>query len=317
MSRIKSFIYGIYPRSNTLAQLTRDVGRKRATREQLEKQQEADFNGLLALQNEQGFTYIEDGKLPWQDIFRPLVEATNGLTVGPLTRWFDNNSFFRQPIINGKLTLDAKKLDSYFPTITPTSAWKVMLPSPFLFAKLSHGNGFSFEEKLNQTTKIINILIDSLEKKGVTFVQLNEPAIPYYGVAKKEISLFLKSLETIKQSNKKIKIAVHFYFGDCAPIVSAINNTAVVDVVGIDFYKTSLSSLPKNISFNLIIGIIETRNSLIEKESTLKTFVNKLRKTYTSQAIYLTHNSELELLPQAVAKEKVRLLGRIQKYFQT
>ncbi len=91
MTKVISFIHGIYPRSESLAQMTRDVGRKRKTEEELLAAQKKDTNHLLALQKKHGFLYGEDGMLLWQDIFRPIVEATDGMIVGPLTRWFDNN----------------------------------------------------------------------------------------------------------------------------------------------------------------------------------------------------------------------------------
>lgn len=314
MSKTKVFalLHGLYPRSESLAQTTRDVGRKRKTEEDLLLAQKKDTAHLLALQKKHGFAFLEDGMLSWQDIFRPIIEATDGIAVGPLTRWFDNNCFFRQPIIIKQVRLNEEKLAQVFTPLEKN--WKVTIPSPFLFAKLSASDRFSFEERLTQTTMLVKQLILYLEKQGASFILLAEPAIPYYGFSKKEETLFVKALSCVLPKEKKATIALHLYFGDATPIVKALSKVKVgIDAVGIDFAKTNLSSLPKRLPFGIIAGIIEGRNSLIEKDKDIIAFVKKIIKTYKPEVLYITHNAPLELLPETVAVKKVALLGSIQK----
>lgn len=312
MNKIGCFINGIYPRSGQLAQASRDVDRKRLKIKDLKVRRQADLSDLIALQKSYSFDYLEDGKLSWQDIFRPIVEVTDGMEVGALTRWFDNNSFFRQPIIGNKIHLDTKKLDSYFPFIAPGKKWKVTLPSPFTFARLASSTfNDSFEKRLGQTTDIIASIIKYLEKKGVSCIQLNEPCMPYLGTTKKEIVELLKSLSIIKKVRKNLKLAVHFYFGDAGPIISALNRTNLVDIVGIDFYKTDLTQLPKNINLEVIAGIIDGRNSLMESKSSSKQLVSQIIKRLNPPVLYLSNNSDLEFLPEPVAKEKLKLLAEL------
>src|SRR5438874_4873943 len=97
MSNIQSFIHGMYPRSQDLVTISRDFERKRKTLADLQAQQEKDTKAYLRLQKSLPFSSYEDGKCIWHDIFRPIAQATDGLSIGTLTRWFDNNTFFRQP----------------------------------------------------------------------------------------------------------------------------------------------------------------------------------------------------------------------------
>lgn len=313
---IFSFLHGIYPRSETLARVSRDFDRNRKSESDLKISQKKDLSVLFSQQKKLGFTYIEDGKLSWQDIFRPIIEATDGMSVGSLTRWFDNNCFFRQPVITKPLHLNKEKMTSFFNPVTPTQKWKVTLPSPFLFAKLAQSPNFSFEQILEQTTAIIKQLIEYLQEQGVLFIQLNEPAIPYYSVSKKEQLLFAKALTNLLPGDKKIKIAVNFYFGDAQAIVKTLIEKEVpIDAVGIDFTRTNLSSLPASMPFDTIAGVLEGRNSLIEKEQNIIAFIKKIIKTYNRDILYITHNSDLDLLPQNVAAKKIELLGKIQERF--
>lgn len=310
MTTVTSMIHGLYPRSNELAQLTRDVGRKREKVSTLKKKQKSEREALVKKQKELDFGLIEDGKLTWQDIFRPIVESTQGLTVGALTRWFDNNTFFRQPVLSGKLQLNEKKLLAYFPPPPLKSAWKVTLPSPYAFAKLTKSDE-SFEETLGRITNLMGFIVKTLEKKGVVFFQFNEPYLPYHGGSKKDTLKLLSSLQKIAKARKKATIALHLYFGDASEIIKAFPQTPVVDVVGVDFFKTDLESLPKGFAKGIIAGVVDGRNSLLENEPALRRFIDKLIKAQRPEQLFLANNSDLELLPEETATKKLKILSRI------
>lgn len=318
MTKVISFIHGIYPRSETLVKVSRDVDRKRKSAQDLEKAIKKDLHTLVLQQEKLGFSYIEDGKLSWQDIFRPIVEASENILEGTLTRWFDNNAFFRQPIITGRLQLNEEKIADFFPKITEKEKWKVTLPSPYLFAKLATSpKNQGFDKIFEQTTDIISDIVRFLDKKGVSFIQLNEPSLPYYTASKKELIAFIKAISKIAAKKGLAKLSVHFYFGDSALIIKELVKAKVaVDAIGIDFIKTNLSALPKRIPYDIIAGIVEGRNSLLEKEKTLKAFVKKIIKTQKPNVLYLTNNSDLQFLPETAAVKKVELLGKLQKSFK-
>lgn len=310
MTKIGAFINGVYPRSDTLAQLTRDFDRNRVSKSDVKKQQVKDFDKLLYEQKDAGLDYFEDGKLSWQDIFRPIVEATEGIEAGALTRWFDNNTFYRQPVIKGKVKLHTKKLDGYFQNVG-----KVTLVSPFTFAKLTENNlSDSFEKTFDIIVELYRELVSYLAARQVVFVQFNEPYIPYYLVKKSEIVLMGAAIESIV-SGLDIKIAVHGYFGDGAELVKALAGNRAIGALGVDFTRTSLLSLPKGLKQDIIAGVLEGRNSLIEKKEMMTAFVEKLLRQVAGGTIYLSNNSDLDLLPESVAKKKIQLLGEIKKEF--
>jgi len=316
MSNIKAFIHGVYPRSTAFVQTSRDVDRKRKEFSELKEQHKKDFNVLFAEQKSAKFDYVEDGKLNWQDVFRPIVDAASGMEVGPLTRWFDNNSFYRQPIITGKVKLDTKILDRFFYEL-PVDLWKVTLPSPFHFARVTDDTASkSFEKTLATITELYSDLLTYLAKKEVAFVQFNEPYIPYHKVKKTEIALLGKSLSQLKKVKGTMIFAVNGYFGDTTNLVAALSGNTAIDVLGIDFVHTSLTSLPKKLPHDIIAGVIEGRNSLLEDKKTLTNFIEKAVKYFQPKTLYISNNSDLDLLPESVAKEKIALLGVIRKEFQ-
>src|SRR5881398_1488620 len=105
---MQAFAPGIYPRSEPLVQATRDLDRGRTTPEAVDEQVERDLAELVAAQQAAGLDLLADGMLRWQDHFRPLLEAADGLETGALTRFLDTNSFYRAP----KATAATPKLDA-------------------------------------------------------------------------------------------------------------------------------------------------------------------------------------------------------------
>ena len=94
---MKAFVPGIYPRSEQLVQATRDLDRGRTSQEAVDEQVVRDLAELVSVQQQAGLDLLTDGMLRWQDPFRPLLEASEGLETGALTRFLDTNTFYRAP----------------------------------------------------------------------------------------------------------------------------------------------------------------------------------------------------------------------------
>ena len=116
---MKAYAPGIYPRSDALVQATRDFDRGRVSAADVERQCAADLQTLIAVESEAGFDLLADGMLAWQDLFRPLVDASEGLR--PAASRADTNTFFRAPHAAGRRGC----LSRSAPTRSPTSTGRV------------------------------------------------------------------------------------------------------------------------------------------------------------------------------------------------
>src|SRR4249919_297259 len=99
--KLEAFAPGMYPRSEALVQATRDLDRGRTTQADVDGQVESDLEELIGVQQAAGLDLLSDGMLRWQDHFRPLLEAAEGLETGALTRFLDTNTFYRAPKATG------------------------------------------------------------------------------------------------------------------------------------------------------------------------------------------------------------------------
>src|SRR5215218_8354295 len=132
--QLEAFVPGMYARSEALVQATRDLDRGRTSAEAVDRQVEDDQAAFVAAQQEAGLDPVADGMLRWQDHFRPLLEAADGLETGALTRFLDTNTFYRAPrSTTATPSLDAPLGDRYVPPLGVPRL--VTLPSPFALAK--------------------------------------------------------------------------------------------------------------------------------------------------------------------------------------
>ncbi len=57
-----------------------------------------------------GIDVINDGQIRWDDLCAPFARAWGGVSRGPLERFYDNNTYFRQPVIRGPIETDGQTL---------------------------------------------------------------------------------------------------------------------------------------------------------------------------------------------------------------
>jgi 5-methyltetrahydropteroyltriglutamate--homocysteine methyltransferase len=309
---VEAQLTGIFPRSDKLIKTTWDYEKGKIDKKILTQEIAQDAQAIIEMQTKAGIKYITDGMLLWQDLFRPFIENINGIKSGALTRWFNNNTFFRQPIIEGKIESEKNFLYKYIQTnLSPEKNWKAILPGPFTFAKLSVDKFYGDTEKLiSQISKMIAKEVKMLSDAGISFIQFNEPAIVWFKPNREEFNLIKKAYEAVTE-NLKVKTCIHTYFGDATPALSFLSEYPV-DYIGIDFYSTSLDDIEDfTSSKGLLCGSLDARNSLIEKPSDIASFIRDVEKRLAPKDIIVSPNCDLEFLPRSIAEKKIEVLGKV------
>src|SRR5438034_10819477 len=57
-----------------------------------------------------GVDVVNDGQIRWDDLLAPFARTWSGVELGPLERFYDNNTYFRQPVIEGRIASDGLTL---------------------------------------------------------------------------------------------------------------------------------------------------------------------------------------------------------------
>ena len=309
MPDLRAYQHGICPRSETLVQATRDLERGRTTPEAVDEAFRADREALLAVQREAGLDHLSDGLLRWQDVFRPLVDAARGLEARTLVRWFDNNSFFRAPRLDG-----APALDGLPPELSPDggtpAAAVATLPSPYLFSRAAETSE-DRDRVLGELVRgVLTPAVTALAEAGFAVIHLQEPWLPFFGIDDASWGPLEAGLGELHQASGRATLVFHTYFGDVAPHADRLRRLPV-DAVGIDFVETDLDALPSPWGTGLLVGCLDGRRSLPESADGTAKFVAQAAEALQPTELLVSSNSDLELLPREVADRKIRLLGEV------
>jgi 5-methyltetrahydropteroyltriglutamate--homocysteine methyltransferase len=312
---IDAHLTGVFPRSEKLVDATRAAVRGNLSQTELDKVLHQDIISLVDLQEQSALTVCVDGQLNWQDLFRPFSELLTGIEPGGLTRWFDNNTFYRKPIIANKVEPRSTNLENYFRgNLLPRSSHrKAILPGPLTFALLSENRGYSsLPDLVEGLAHALKNVVNKLRNTGYEYFQFNEPVLCSSSVTERDFEVGKHAFETCARAIGG-KTILHTYFGDAGQSIEALLDFPV-DSIDIDFYATSIDSL-KDYDFDKVLGCgcIDGRNSLLESPSDLSNFVSKVREKLEPDDIYVAPNCDLEFLPQSVAEKKVRLLSETRK----
>lgn len=313
---IGCYITGILPRPKELVEVTRAYDRGRVGEEDLEKAFEEAASEVVKAQTSLGLTYICDGMLKWQDLLRPFTENLGGVAVGHLARWFNNNTFYRTPIVTDKIAWEKNVFDHliYIKHMPKQIPWKAIVPAPYTFAKLAENHFYKDEKELMfDYAKALRSEVENLAKKGFKYVQLSEPALVYSSTLPKaeELDAISEALK-IAVKGVSVKTCLQTFFGDLSHFLPEALDFPV-DHLGIDLYETNLDEI-RQYTFDkgVALGLVDSRNSLVEKPDELVTIAKALLKSiYHSDKceVFICPNCDLEFLPWERAKEKMKLIA--------
>ncbi|MBI2675387.1 MAG: hypothetical protein HYX24_02940 [Candidatus Aenigmarchaeota archaeon] len=301
---------GIFPRSEKLIQATRDFAHKRCSKEDVRKAFEADARELVEMQRKEGFSFITDGMLLWDDIFRPFSESLGGVKAGGVTRYFENNTFFRQPVITGRLALNGPFIQKYlfkewvkgdFPKI-------INLPGPYTFSVLSEDSYYHDRQKLMQEFSVIlNAVAKELEKLGINYIRFSEPALAYAETRPGEnrrkgiIENYRMMFDGVKAGT-----SLNLFFGDITHIIDFIPELPFSGL-DIDFTETSIRNLGISLK-SVSLGCIDSRSSFLEDPENIARQARAFAESVNPERLYLTPNCDLEFLPYSIAAKKMSIL---------
>lgn len=304
---IAAYQHGIYPRSEALVATTRDRDRGRASEIDVERQLDGDLASWVDVQRRAGLDYLSDGMLRWQDVFRPLVEASEGLRAGPMARWFDNNTFFRRPQVTGRLSLSAGFSPAATRSCTAEGPRVACLPSPYLFSRAAEGREDRNALMIELAVSVLRPAAERLVAAGASLIHLQEPWLVYHGIDRADWEPFSESLRLVSAGLGAATV-LHTYFGDAAPWAERLRGLPVA-AVGIDFIETDVEALGSGWNVGILAGCLDGRNSLVESVESITDLVRRLRREVAPPAITLTSSCDLEYLPETVARRKVERLG--------
>jgi len=302
-----------FPRSERIVTTTRDLDRRRTTPELVEKSYLEAENELVTLE-ERLFTNVTAGYLRWNDLFRPIAESWKGFTVGPLTRWLETNTFFRQPVLSSPPGRTPGAIAARLPPpllARPQKA-RVILPGPYTLAKvLENRSGASDAEVVRDLGRLLADEVRELGALGFGVFQFSDPILvtqPPEGAEPKAVE---DAYRSIAETNPAATTIVWTFGAGAGPALPVLDRLPV-SVIGIDLTDTEPETLrPGPERLGLGLGIVDPRTTLPETVSDTVGVVREALKRRPSASVWLGPGAPLDLLPTRPAEQKLLRLSDV------
>jgi len=262
---------------------------------------------VIQEQIEAGLDLIADGQVRWDDDQTYVARGLEGFEIGGLVRYFDTNTYYRQPAVSGPIGWRKPLLvhDYEFAAAHSTKPVKAMLTGPYTLATLSTDSHYGDRRRLVlDLAKALHQEALALAAAGAPLIQVNEPAI----VHNKDDAPLLLDAITQMLDGVHTRTALHTWFADTADILPRLNDLPV-DVIGLDFVwgpanwdALKAGPFTKSLGF----GIIDARNTRMETADEIAEQIRRVAQLVPTERLYINPSCGLEYLPREVAFEKLK-----------
>ncbi len=249
--------------------------------------------------------------LRWADLFRPIAETWSGFTVGPLTRWFETNTFFRQPILHHPPERAAGAVAARLPSAARGSGGpaKAILPGPYTFAGLlENRSGETNEALVHRLGRLLAAEVTELRGLGYAGFQFQEPLLVVDVPSGPRAESVVAAYRSIAEACPGIPTTIWTYFADASPALPLLGRIPV-GTVGVDLSETEpeeLARFPEGKGLGL--GVIDPRTSLPEDPAAVVDIVRRILSITQPSSVTLGPGGPLDLLPWGPAARKLEVL---------
>lgn len=308
-------VVGSYPKiggrgPNLRAAIARfDVGR--ITAEELAQVADQVTEEVLEEQARAGIDLVTDGQIRWDDGQTHFAEGIEGFTVSGLLRYFDTNTYYRQPVATGPLRWKGpiSVRDFEFAKARSARPVKPVITGPYTLGLLSANQHYPHvREMVLDLARVLNQEARALEQAGATVIQLDEPLITR--AKGRDFALFREASRIVVQG-LTARTAVYAYFGDIGGLYPDFLKLPF-DVIGLDFVMGAANfdivrQFPSD--KELGFGILDARNTRLETVAQIGDALDRISRVVPVERLQVSPSCGLEFLPRPTAYAKLARLA--------
>ena len=271
---------------------------------------------VIGEQVDAGLDVVTDGQIRWEDLVTPIARRLDGFEIEGLTRYFDNNTYYRRPILRKAPVRRGPILvrDYRFARSCTDRQVKAVLPGPYTFVTLCEDRHYkNVRPFLRAMAEILNEEAHALATAGASVIQFDEPALGFGKPPTKQ------AIEAINIAAKGLKssTALYTYFGHLNGILPALQQCRV-DLIGVDVVSDpkALAAVTRvKWKKALAIGCLDGRNTKLESVKELHRVFDAVKKTVPADRLSINPSCGLEFLPFQQAQQKLkRLVEAVRTY---
>ncbi|MCD6235907.1 MAG: hypothetical protein J7J94_02790 [Thaumarchaeota archaeon] len=314
---INAGICGNFPRPPELRKALDELSSGKIDEKELNRVFKLSMRKIVELQEENGLNPVTSGLLLWHDPLRPFAESFSGVQLGGLLRFFDNNFYYRRPIITGPIKREKPITVEEVGELSQIAKTQVkaVLPGPYTFLKLSENKFYQSEDQL--IDDLIEALAAEIEDLNglADIIQVDEPSL-----VDPELSLEerRKGVEVVKELIGKLRVPsdrliVATYFNldpDSYSILLDLKTGLHLDLCS---SRDKAEEALREYGFKgsiLSLGIVDSRSIFPETPAEMAGKTRKILEKTSAEKVMISTSSWLDYLPFNEAVEKLRILGR-------
>lgn len=270
----------------------------------------------LHWQEAAGIDLLGDGQTRWQDLLSPLCLDLAGTEAGGLVRFFHNNTYYRHPVITGRVRLEGRTLAGWFgeARALTTRPLKAALPGPFTFARLSEDRQYQdLERLLLDVADALGLIAGLLIAQGAEFVEFEEPAL----ARERDSGARALGLQAVRTAAALAggPVRLSLYFGDPSTWLEELAELSL-DGVSFDLVeapRTAEALAAETFPGRVGLGLIDARDLRLEAPEALAARIAPIARRQGGDRLLLHPTTSLEYLPSDGAVNKLGLLARTKR----
>lgn len=313
---VRTGLTGPFPRSETLVRATRDLDRGRTTVESVEELFARSEEEVVALERRLGFDSVSAGYLRWPDLFRPFAETWEGFTVGPLTRWLETNTFYRQPILHAPPVRSPGAVVGRLPPPirSDPASGRAILPGPYTFvAALDNRSGETEPSLVHRLGRLLAEEVAEMRRLGVATFVFVDPFLVVRPPEGPPAEAVVTAYAAVHESLSGAHGLVWTYGADARPAFPLLDRLGL-SAVGIDLAETDVEALPAAPKrTGLGLGVVDPRTTLGEDPAEVARVVRVAHERRRPTVVWLGPGGPLDLLPWEPATRKLHVLSAVRQ----
>ncbi|WP_136715175.1 methionine synthase [Halorientalis salina] len=274
---------------------------------------------IIDRQREAGLDRIVEGQFRWDDmIAHPLAVHDNVDTRG-IVRYYDNNNFYREPVVTGDLTADgdvAAELNAAGEQVD--EGLQAVLPGPYSLADLATDEHYGDDgEFLDAVAEFLAGEIAEFPEVETLF--LLEPSLVENAPGEGADERASEAIDAVA-SEADAEVVAHTYWGALDEKVYAHLMDADVDAIGFDFvadHEANLYNINEyGTKSDVALGLVDGQNTLVEDPETIAERIEWVADQTPSadfETVYATINTETFYLPYNKFEAKLEALAAVNK----
>ncbi|BFH73435.1 5-methyltetrahydropteroyltriglutamate--homocysteine methyltransferase [Sulfurisphaera javensis] len=313
--KLETALIGSYPKPIKIAKIISKRNNGKISEEKFQEEIYKFMNSFFSMMKDFKVDFSTDSMIEWDDIEDLTYSFLSNVQKESLTRFFDNNFYYRQIVIKNKLTYkEDNNYIKYFEKANELAKshgikLKAVILGPLTFLKLSENQYYKNEEELMRDyANAVNSLLSNIRSD---IIEIHEPSIFQKGI-KKEILELLPEIYKSMLANINYEVHLLSYFDiDFDRIEYYMKIPA--NIYGFDVTENNKNKLGRLYQLlkgkQIYFGVLDSRTTKMEKIVTIKRIVNTAEEKGIERLI-IGNSSFNDFIPEIIVQKKFKLLQK-------